>query len=70
MEALELLSGDAQTFVEKVWASHVHLHQAEPADVVGLLSFDDVDHLLTATAIRTPAVRLARDGAVPQMVKK
>ena len=64
MEALELLSGDAQTFVEKVWASHVHLHHAEPADIVGLLSFDDVDHLLTSTAIRTPAVRLARDGAV------
>jgi lysine-specific demethylase/histidyl-hydroxylase NO66 len=64
MEALQLLSGDAQTFVEKVWASHVHLHQAEPADLVGLLSFDDVDHLLTSTAIRTPAVRLARDGAV------
>ncbi len=64
MEALELLSGDAQTFVEKVWASHVHLHQAEPADLVGLLSFDDVDRLLTSTAIRTPAVRLARDGSV------
>jgi mannose-6-phosphate isomerase-like protein (cupin superfamily) len=64
MEALELLSGDAQTFVEKVWASHVHLHHAEPAEIVGLLSFDDVDHLLTSTAIRTPAVRLARDGAV------
>jgi lysine-specific demethylase/histidyl-hydroxylase NO66 len=64
MEALQLLSGDAQTFVEKVWASHVHLHQAEPADLAGLLSFDDVDHLLTSTAIRTPAVRLARDGAV------
>ncbi len=64
MEALELLSGDAQTFVEKVWASHVHVHQGEPADLVGLLSFDDVDHLLTSTAIRTPAVRLARDGDV------
>ncbi len=31
---------------------------------MGLLSLDDVDHLLTETAIRTPAVRLARDGAV------
>jgi len=31
---------------------------------VGLLSLDDVDHLLTETAIRTPAVRLARDGSV------
>ena len=64
MTALDLLSGDAQGFVEKVWASHVHVHQADPADVVGLLSFEDVDHLLTSTAIRTPAVRLAKDGAV------
>jgi hypothetical protein len=31
---------------------------------VGLLSLDDVDHLLTETAIRTPSVRLARDGSV------
>lgn len=64
MSALELLSGDAQDFVEKIWASHVHLHQADPSDLVGLLSFDDVDHLLTSTAIRTPAVRLARNGSV------
>jgi mannose-6-phosphate isomerase-like protein (cupin superfamily) len=64
VEALQLLSGDAQNFVEKVWASHVHLHQRDPADLVGLLSFDDVDHLLTATAIRTPAVRVAQDGSV------
>jgi bifunctional lysine-specific demethylase and histidyl-hydroxylase NO66 len=32
--------------------------------LVGLLAFDDVDHLLTETAIRTPAVRLAQDGSV------
>ena len=64
MNALDLLSGDAQTFVEKIWASHVHLHETDPADLVGLLSFDDVDELLTSTAIRTPAVRLAQDGSV------
>ena len=64
LDALELLSGDAQTFLEKVWASHVHLHEGDPADLVGLLSFDDVDSLLTSTAIRTPAVRLARNGSV------
>ncbi len=64
MEALQLLSGDAQDFVEKVWASHVHLHQGDPAALVGLLSFDDVDQLLTSTAIRTPAVRVAQDGSV------
>lgn len=64
MSSLELLSGDAQNFVEKIWASHVHLHKADPADLVGLLSFDDVDHLLTSTAIRTPSVRLAQNGSV------
>ena len=63
-DALELLSGDAENFVEKVWASHVHLHETDPTDLVGLLSFDDVDELLTSTAIRTPAVRLAQDGSV------
>lgn len=64
MSALDLLSGDARAFCEKVWASRVHLHHTEPERLVGLLSFDDVDHLLTSTAIRTPAVRLAQDGAV------
>jgi lysine-specific demethylase/histidyl-hydroxylase NO66 len=64
VDALELLSGDARTFVEEVWASRVHVHKSDPADFVDLLSFDDVDHLLTSTAIRTPAVRLAQDGAV------
>lgn len=64
MSALDLLSGDAQTFRAKVWASHVHLHQTDPALLTGLLSLDDVDQLLTASAIRTPAVRLAQDGAV------
>lgn len=47
-----------------VWASRVHLHQADPAELVGLLSLDDADHLLTGTAIRTPSVRLAKDGSV------
>lgn len=62
--ALALLTGDAQTFREKVWASHVHLHHTDPEDLVGLLSLDDVDHLLTEVALRAPALRLARDGTV------
>ena len=64
MSALDLLSGDAQTFLEKVWASRTHLHHTDPERLVGLLTLDDVDHLLTGTAIRTPAVRVARDGSV------
>ncbi|MGB0101482.1 MAG: cupin domain-containing protein [Nocardioides sp.] len=62
--ALDLLSGDAQTFLAKVWASRVHLHRTDPDGLVGLLSLDDADHLLTSTAIRTPAIRLAQDGSV------
>ena len=64
MTALDLLSGDAQTFTEKVWASHVHLHHTDPADLIGLLSLDDVDHLLTSVALRAPALRIAQDGTV------
>jgi lysine-specific demethylase/histidyl-hydroxylase NO66 len=61
---LDLLSGDAQTFVDKVWATRVLVHEAAPEQLTHLLSLDDVDHLLTETAIRTPAVRVARDGRV------
>jgi hypothetical protein len=64
LDALSLLSGDAQTFREKVWASRVHLHHTDPGDLVGLLSLDDVDHLLTGVALRTPALRVVKDGAV------
>ncbi|MCW2853167.1 MAG: cupin, partial [Nocardioides sp.] len=62
--ALDLLSGDAQTFVAKVWASRVHLHRTEPERLAALLSLDDVDTLLTSSGIRTPSVRIAQDGKV------
>ncbi len=42
----------------------MHLHHADPEALVGLLSMDDADTLLTSSAIRTPSVRLAQDGAV------
>ena len=62
--ALDLLSGDAQTFLTKVWASRMHLHRTDPERLVGLLSLDDADALLTSSAIRTPSIRLAQDGQV------
>ncbi|RYU11030.1 cupin domain-containing protein [Nocardioides iriomotensis] len=62
--ALDLLSGDAQTFHHKVWASRVHVHHTDPTELVGLLSLQDVDRLLTSSALRTPALRLAQDGSV------
>jgi hypothetical protein len=64
LDALQLLSGDARAFLDKVWASHVHLHHTEPTDLVGLLSLDDVDHLLTSVALRTPALRVVKEGSV------
>ncbi|MBA3265651.1 MAG: cupin [Nocardioidaceae bacterium] len=64
MDALRLLSGDAQTFIDKVWAARVHVHKASPSDLVSLLSLDDVDHLLTSTAMRTPSLRIAQNGNV------
>ncbi|GAB7004108.1 hypothetical protein JCM18899A_15800 [Nocardioides sp. AN3] len=64
MSALDLLSGDAQTFLAKVWASRMHLHRTDADSLTGLLSLEDADRLLTDTAIRTPAIRVAQDGAV------
>ena len=64
LAALELLCGDAQTFLDKVWASRIHLHHADADQLVRLLTFDDVDRLMTSTAIRTPAVRVAKNGSV------
>lgn len=64
MDALDLLSGDAQTFLDKVWASRVHLHEADAEALVALLSLDDVDRLLTASGLRTPALRVVRDGSI------
>ncbi|HEX5918219.1 MAG TPA: cupin domain-containing protein [Nocardioides sp.] len=42
----------------------MHLHRGDPEDLVGLLDLDDADHLLTSSAIRTPSIRVAREGAV------
>jgi hypothetical protein len=64
VDALTRLSGDAQTFVEKVWARRIHVHHASMSDFAGLLDLDDVDSLLTTSALRTPALRMVEDGSV------
>lgn len=64
MDALARLSGDAQAFVEKIWAQRIHVHHATASDLAGLLGTDDVDQLLTASALRTPALRVVQDGTV------
>ena len=40
------------------------MHRTDPAYGASVLSLADVDHLLTETAIRAPAVRVARSGSV------
>ena len=64
MDALRLLAGDPQIFCDKLWGSQVHLHEQDPRSLVELLSLADVDTLLTSSGIRTPAVRLVKEGAV------
>src|SRR3954452_8091577 len=62
VDALDLLTGDAQTFRDKVWASQVLLHHTDPDRLVRLLSLDDVDELLTSSPRRPPSVRVSRQG--------
>jgi bifunctional lysine-specific demethylase and histidyl-hydroxylase NO66 len=64
LDVLDLLSGDSQTFRDKIWGSRVHLHHTDPAALVGHLSLDDADRLLTSSALRTPTVRVVQDGTV------
>lgn len=42
----------------------MHLHRADAASVAGLLSLADADQLITASGIRTPAIRVAKNGSV------
>ncbi len=42
----------------------MHLHRGDAQALSALLTLADADHLLTASAIRTPAVRVVRDGAI------
>ncbi len=64
MDYLALLSGDPDTFVSEVWGRRIHTHEIDPADLEGTFGIEQADHLITQTALRTPQLRLARDGSV------
>jgi lysine-specific demethylase/histidyl-hydroxylase NO66 len=64
VEALTLLTGDAQVFREEIWASHPYRHRADPHELGKLLPLEAVDELVTSNAIRTPSLRLVKDGTV------
>lgn len=60
--ALARCVGDPQRFADHVWARRSQVHSAGiPA--TDLLSLEDVDRLITSSALRTPAFRLVQDGA-------
>jgi hypothetical protein len=54
-------TGDPSAFLEGVWGRRAAVHAG--VDAVGyadLLTFDDVDRILSTTSLRTPAFRLVR----------
>jgi lysine-specific demethylase/histidyl-hydroxylase NO66 len=60
--ALARCVGDPERFAEEVWGrrSQVHASGAPASDLLGL---DDVDALVTSSALRIPTFRLVRDGS-------
>ncbi len=64
MNYLELLAGDPQAFINQAWGRHPLIHQADPGTLQHIFGIDHADELLTTSALRTPQVRLARDGKV------
>ncbi len=59
--ALERCVGDPDEFLRDVWAQRARFHHGE-GGFRDLLTFEDVDHLLSSSAMRTPAFRLVKDG--------
>lgn len=64
MNYLEFLAGDPDTFVTQVWGRRPLVRQIPVHALEQLLGIEQADHLITGTALRTPALRLAQDGAV------
>jgi bifunctional lysine-specific demethylase and histidyl-hydroxylase NO66 len=77
VSALERCAGDPELFAREVWGRRTLVHRtraardavdetrpaAPAAGFADLLTLDAVDHLLSSTALRTPAFRLVRDGS-------
>ncbi|MDP8956560.1 MAG: cupin domain-containing protein [Actinomycetota bacterium] len=59
--ALERCVGDSATFLTRFWARHPVHHRA-PGGFADLLTFSDVDHMVSAMGLRVPAFRLVKDG--------
>lgn len=64
MDPLTLLSGDPKAFIDEVWGRRILVHEVEPGLLEGIFGIDQADHLITETALRTPQLRLAKNGSV------
>ena len=53
------------TFAAEVWSRDMFFRRGDEGDdLSGLLTLDDVDELLSSRALRTPFLRIAKDGVV------
>ena len=59
--ALERCIGDADAFIAGAWGRRPDHHRT-PEGFGDLLTFADVDHMLSAMGLRVPAFRLVKDG--------
>jgi hypothetical protein len=68
IDPLARCTGDPGAFLRDTWGRRAALHRGEaPGGFADLLTFDEVDRLLTTTSLRTPAFRLVQAGeAIPE----
>lgn len=61
--ALARCAGNPRAFLETAWGRRAVVHAGvEPNGFEDLLSFDDVDRILSTTSLRTPSFRLVQAG--------
>ncbi|MGH2636063.1 MAG: cupin domain-containing protein [Actinomycetota bacterium] len=59
--ALVRCTGDPEVFLEGTWGRRAAVHPGvDAAGYADLLTFDDVDRILSTTSVRTPSFRLVR----------
>jgi bifunctional lysine-specific demethylase and histidyl-hydroxylase NO66 len=61
--ALERCTGHVEAFLADWWGQRPFHHRAGGLGFEDLLTFDDVDRMVSSFGLRTPAFRLVKDGA-------
>jgi hypothetical protein len=60
--ALQRATGDASAFLRRDWGRRAVSRAADPTGYEDLLTFEDVDRILSTMSLRTPAFRLVKAG--------